>query len=118
MFYDNVGWCLVSYNPGYKPWHWLADALFVHEVLHCIEGRARGIREIANLHDAGTGKYGLPYDDGKNEWIEWYVAYMRNTLPDGKGLPPEVYIVYNSKEYMIILRVLTHFLYLFVRMSF
>ena len=102
VFYRNVGYCQVSLNPGWKPRHWFADAIFVHETLHCIESRARRIREIASLHDAGTGKYGLPYDDGKDEWIEWYRAYMRNTLPDKKGLPPEVYTVYNSLQYTVI----------------
>ena len=101
-FYKNAGYCQVSFNPGGKYSHWFADAIFVHEVLHCLESRARGIREVANLHDAGTGKYGFPYDDGKNEWVEWYMAYMRNTLPDKKGLPPEVYRVYNSKKYTVI----------------
>lgn len=104
MFYrSEIGFCQVSMNPGYKPFHPFEDAVFIHEVLHCLESRAKGnFRKVANLHDSGTGKYGLPYSEGKNEWIEWYRAYMRNTLPDKMGLTPEVYTVYNSTEYTLI----------------
>jgi len=102
-FYRKVGYASVSMTPGRLPRNSFPDAIFVHETLHCIESRARNIREIAALHDAGTGKYGHPYDDGKNEWIEWYTVYMRNTLPDKKGLPPEVYTVPNNTKYRLVM---------------
>ena len=66
--------------------------LFLHEILHCLERKANlEIRPVANLHDSAV--YGL---SGGELEMKWYSDYMQNRLPDKKGLPPEVYTVYNG----------------------
>jgi hypothetical protein len=92
-FYNDVGYVQVTIIPGENiGLPVFPDGVFIHETLHCLESHARSMKEIAELHDGE--KYGY---NGENEWIEWYSAYMRNTLPDGKGLPKEVYTVYNGR---------------------
>jgi len=91
--YKNINFVQVNINPG-QPFGLpvFPDAIFIHEILHNFEWKASMIKPtIASLHAAE--QYGY---NGTNEWIEWYTAYMRNTLPDGNGLPPEVYTVYHG----------------------
>ena len=96
-FYKNIGFAQVSHTPDEKMGSdEFPDAVFIHETLHCLESRAREIKNIADLHDAR--KYGY---SGENDWIEWYGDYMKNALPDDKGLPKEVYYVYNGKYSLI-----------------
>ena len=92
-FYKNLGYVQVSHIPGEKfGTDEFPDAVFVHEILHCIESRAKEIKNVAALHDAGKYRY-----SSDNDWIEWYGDYMKNALDDGKGLPQEAYHVYNGK---------------------
>jgi hypothetical protein len=92
VFYKNVGYTQMTLSPGDRYWHpTFPDAVFIHETLHCIESRAHSIKAVADLHAAESYGY-----NGKSEGSEWYTAYRRNTLPDGKGLPKEVYNVYRG----------------------
>lgn len=71
--------------------------LYVHEILHGVEGRAGASikSHTASLHDPGVYGYApenSEYAVGQNEY-DWYQGFLRNTLPDGRGMPPEVYMV-------------------------
>lgn len=76
------------------------DAVFVHEMLHCLETQSKGINpeKTPSLH--GNAEFG--YIEGGIEWIDWYTAYMRATLTGGKGLDPSVYWVYNDCVYTLV----------------
>jgi uncharacterized repeat protein (TIGR02543 family) len=95
-FYNDIGFAQVTVDSD-SSWMFdeviFPDAVFVHEVLHCMETRSRVFNpQTAELHNnAGYG-----FTDGSDEWRAWYTAYMQNTLEDGNGLDPRVYSVYNG----------------------
>lgn len=89
--YRGINFCQVNYstgsdypgNIGYFP-----DAVFVHEILHCLEAESREINpETPSLHDNELFGY---YDIG-DEWREWYTAYMRGTLEGNRGLDRRIF---------------------------
>jgi len=101
--YRTIGFAQHATTPGDR---WVRgspfpDAIYAHETLHHIEWRAGQIRETAALHDAEKYGYDGHFNGVPDGWREWYRAYGRNTLPDGRGLPPEAYTVYNGKYEVI-----------------
>jgi hypothetical protein len=70
------------------------DAVFVHEILHDLERISKEINpNTADLH--GNDTFG--YRDAQDEWRAWYTAYMRNTLPGGRGLDRRAFAVYRRR---------------------
>ena len=101
--YKGVNFCQINYKsgnsfPGDHPD--FPEAIYVHEMLHCMEADSRDINpdKTASLH--GQPDYG--FEDTGDEWKEWYTAYMRSELPDGKGLDPSVFLVYNEYKYAVV----------------
>ena len=99
--YRGINFCQVNYstgsdypgNIGYFP-----DAVFVHEILHCLEAESREIApETPSLHDNELFGY---YDIG-DEWRAWYTAYMRGTLEGNKGLDRRIFM--GSEDSTVIL---------------
>jgi len=93
MEYKGVGVTEVHYRSrahiGIPALPHFPEAVFVHELLHYIERISQSINPAtAGLHDNGL----FGFNDGsEDEWRAWYVAYMRNMLPEGRGIDPRAY---------------------------
>lgn len=100
--YNGTYFCQINYKsrnsyPGsFKSF---PDAIFVHEMLHCMEyeSRRRNPENTAVLHNYLDYGYDI-IDEGR----AWYTAYMRNLLPEGKGLDPSVYMVPHVINYSLV----------------
>ena len=99
---NGIPFCQINYTSG-DPYPgnlaFFPDAIFVHEMLHCLERASKEINpaRTPDLHNGGA--YGYSGDD---EWRAWYTAYMRAQLPGGMGLDPSVYQVYSDNSYSLI----------------
>jgi|GEM_PF-7001814 len=100
-FYGVKGWVFMQYLKK-KTDTWAKDFLVgihIHEFLHQLEFSmfpGRHEFDIASLHSSeeyGYSPYGWYPDD---MFMSWYRAFMQNTLPDGRGLPPQVYNTYHG----------------------
>ena len=100
--YKGINFCQTNCVPGIDSV--FSEGIYVHEMLHGMESNSNDVdpEKTAVLHSAED--YG--YDDNGKEpadgWKQFYTDYMRSELPDGKGLDPSVFQVYNKYKFVVV----------------
>ncbi len=108
--YNGISFCQVQHKSGndfskwYKNFH---EAIFVHEMLHCVNDISDIIDpDRTELLHSNVDVYGEKYynvvQSGWDNWGAWLSDYMRSATPSGKGIVPESYNVYNSGIWKVI----------------
>lgn len=102
--YENINFCQVNYIPGSREYDngGFSDAVFVHEMIHCVE-RISKIIDPKKTIDSHCTDESFHTKNGWVEWGSWYADYLRRETKDGKGINPKAFEVNTSESWKVVL---------------